>query len=303
MGKHKKKVIVREGKLGEEIVYPEDTDYVEHKNKLLPSRIIFCAIVGRTGAGKSYYLLKILPLMTDKVKHVVICSRITGHPIHKQIARWCRLRDKSYTFVNDVDDGKRILAEKAKECKESGDHFVTIFDDFGSYSRNLRARTSQLMTETFSQLRNFNGHGIVIIQDMCCIPTPLRQNLNFMVSFGGAGTGSQTQTTSSMSFVSGCLDRNIFRAINAAIAKSGDPHGFVMCRPGAIYMNWTKIWPFEQAEPASAIGIDKYDDVSEMENGVNKLRIKGKTKAKGKHHEVDSDSDSDDSDDDHDSDD
>jgi hypothetical protein len=149
---------------------------ISHQNKILGSGCIFGIISGKTGTGKSWLLLDLLPNFTKKTKYIIICTKITNNKPHDQIEEYCEENKIKFHKFNSVEDASEVC-EKIINKKKEDDHVIFIFDDFLPLKKSDTAE-SEFAKTVFSWLRNYNASGLIITQKYTFVPTQIRVNTN-----------------------------------------------------------------------------------------------------------------------------
>jgi len=154
---------------------------ITHQNSLLGKGCVFAIIAGKTGTGKTWIMLDLIPNFTKKTKYIVMCTKITNNDAHDKIEDYCeKAKIKFYKF-NDVDEAKENC-EKIINKKNKDDHVIFIFDDFLPLKKSETPESLFAIT-VFSWLRNYNASGIIITQKYTFIPTQIRVNTNLRFIF------------------------------------------------------------------------------------------------------------------------
>lgn len=155
-----------------------------NKVKWLPPNEILCAIFGKSGSGKTFFLLQIIPhIAPELLKHVIICSRIVGNEVYDAIQSWCKKNKIEYHFCNEVDDAKDTISEVIN-IKDDEDHMLIIMDDFNEGTITSKSNQyTKLTLDVFSKLRNYRAHMLFVVQNYTSVPVVCRSNLNVIVSF------------------------------------------------------------------------------------------------------------------------
>lgn len=148
-----------------------------------PNEILGC-VIGRSGSGKTYLLLEIVPnICPDVLKHIIICSRIIGNPVYDQIENFCNETGKTYKFCSDLDEAKEAIETTINE-KDDNEHLLIILDDFNDATITTKSNKFTKMTiDIFSKMRNYNAHMLFIVQNYTSVPVICRSNINMIISF------------------------------------------------------------------------------------------------------------------------
>lgn len=136
-------------------------------------------ILGMTGCGKTYYLLKMLE--EDYHKHFdyifLICPTFKDN---KTYQNWKYLKDPDiFALPCDQDDVEYYLRQVTYVA--DGTNSLIILDDCAS-SESVKKRTSELVRLGFSR-RHKGFSTIVITQQLTSIAKPYREQISKIVSF------------------------------------------------------------------------------------------------------------------------
>lgn len=155
-----------------------------NKTDILPPNECMIGIFGASGQGKTMLLNQIIGNIAPKyLKHVIICSRITGNPIYDSIEAWCKDTDKNYKFCDDLDKSYDAIEDVINNKKDE-EQFVIIMDDMNEGCVTSRTNPYAKMTnDVFTKLRNYGGHMIFLVQLYTGISTVARTNLNMICCF------------------------------------------------------------------------------------------------------------------------
>ena len=136
-------------------------------------------VLGMTGCGKTYYLLKLLA-KEYKNKFDSIYLICPTFPYNKTYQEWKFVNDKDFILIpcdqHDVEYNLKRITWVAE-----GTNSLIILDDCAS-SQAVKNRTSELVKLGFSA-RHYGLSTIVITQQLTSIAKPYRENISKLVSF------------------------------------------------------------------------------------------------------------------------
>lgn len=87
----------------------------QHKSHFIPDGNLFCSITGSSGTGKSTFLLTLVPMLSDDIRHYVICTRIVGNPVNQAIKAWAKSDGKTVEIVHEIKDAETIIEDLVNE--------------------------------------------------------------------------------------------------------------------------------------------------------------------------------------------
>lgn len=148
----------------------------------LPDGPILGVIVGSSGTGKTTLLLSLIPCIGN-LSQIVVASKVIGNPSNIAIEAYCQHRGLKYAFGSEPEEVIENIESMIK-TKKDGTYCLVIFDDWSN--ANIQSRSdpyNQVMIKTGQILRNYDCHSICISQSYTGIPTLLRNNARFIVTF------------------------------------------------------------------------------------------------------------------------
>lgn len=160
---------------GKGIVKPK-SQCINHNNPILGKGCVFGIISGKTGTGKTWLLLDILPNFTSKTKYIIICTKITNNTAHDSIETYCEKAKIKFYKYHDVEDAKEGC-EKIINKKSEDDHVVFIFDDFLPLKKSETPEALLAIT-VFSWCRNYSCSALILTQKYTFVNTQIRVNSN-----------------------------------------------------------------------------------------------------------------------------
>lgn len=199
----------------------------------LPPNEVLCSITGASGSGKSVFVLQLLPnIVPNKLKNIVVLSRIEGNEVYDAIEKWCKITDKNYKFSSDPNEAMEILEEIINN-KKNDDHIAVIFDDWNEATKTDKHNPyNKISIEMFSKGRNYNIHSIFIVQKYTAIPTIIRVNLNLLIIFKMTDRNDKYAISKDFTSLTG-VDDEIFQNLLKKIQKK---HSYLLGTPDGIYM-------------------------------------------------------------------
>ena len=134
-------------------------------------------IVGRSGCGKTYYLLKFLnENCRKKYENIyVICPTFS---INSTWQEWKFKKDPGLKVLETHDVNRAIKEILGRHKKGKA---LIIFDDVAT-SRDVKSQTSELVKLDFSG-RHHGIDAIVLTQQLTSIAKAYRENVTFLVAF------------------------------------------------------------------------------------------------------------------------
>jgi GTPase SAR1 family protein len=136
-------------------------------------------ILGMTGCGKTYYLLKMLE--NDYKNHFdyifLICSTYEWNKTYQD---WKYNKDKDFIAMPCKQDDVNPCLEYVSRFAE-GTNSLIVLDDCAS-SQSVKNRTSELVKLGFSA-KHMGISTIVITQQLTSIAKPYRENISKLVTF------------------------------------------------------------------------------------------------------------------------
>ena len=138
-------------------------------------------LVGRSGCGKTYYLLKFLNEKCRKKNEniYVICPTFS---INSTWQGWKFKKDPGVKVL-ETHDVNRAIKEILGRHKRG--RALIIFDDVAT-SKDVKSQTSELVKLGFSG-RHHGIDTIVLTQQLTSIAKAYRENITFLVSFYSPG--------------------------------------------------------------------------------------------------------------------
>lgn len=173
---------------------------------ILPPNEVIAGICGKSGSGKTYILLKLIPMIACQnctLKYIIICSRIIGNEVYTAIERWCNNKKINYFFCSDVQEAKNTVSECINN-KEDDEHGIIIMDDFNEGT--ITSKTNQytkFAIDCFSKLRNYQFNLLFIVQNYTSIPVVCRANVNVIIGFNIGDRWSRDMITRDISSLTG----------------------------------------------------------------------------------------------------
>ena len=141
-------------------------------------------IVGMTGCGKTYYLLKLLE--TEYKKHFenifVICTTF----VHNRTYREWKFVNAEFFFTIPCDHDEVECYLKKITSHAEGTNRLIILDDCAS-SQAVKNLTSELVKLGFSA-RHYGLSTIVLTQQLTSIAKPYRENISKLLTFYNPST-------------------------------------------------------------------------------------------------------------------
>jgi len=152
--------------------------------EILPPNEVLCAILGASGSGKTLILAQIIPCIDpQRLKHIVICSRIAGNTTYDAIEQWCKTTKKNYYFASDLEQAYNVMEEMMGKKKDD-ESFLVVFDDFNQGSITSRENGfTKFSNDIITKMRNYLGNVIYIVQSTQGVSTIARANLNMIIVF------------------------------------------------------------------------------------------------------------------------
>lgn len=136
-----------------------------------PKRFI---ISGPTSSGKTYALLKILPLFGEITNLFLFCSSGFDDLVYKKIIDHFGENIQLRKSLEDVDE-----VFEARDGENSKKNIVVVIDDF--HSKKMLENSS--ITNLFCTGRHRNISVILIIQNLFDVPPIIRRNANNYIIF------------------------------------------------------------------------------------------------------------------------
>lgn len=165
--------------IGKRIVAPKE-GIVNKDNPYLPKYHILACIIGKSGCGKTYYLLTLIPQI--KISQLAIFSAL-DIPIYTEIKKYCEDNDIQFYKVTTIEEAEPTLYEMI-ENKPKQTYGLIIYDDWNvdmTTSRNNKYQ--KIMNRTNGIYRNYHYHQVYITQSAMMISTLSRNNCNLRVIF------------------------------------------------------------------------------------------------------------------------
>jgi len=166
---------------GKGIIYT-DPEPIEHKGFFRPG-FLSAVIIGKSGSGKTRLLTEILPLISDRIKTIVIATVIRGNPMHQAIVDYF---NKKRGYIAGIIHTPEELHQFINECEKlnhvslEGNQGLIVFDDF---SYKYGDTYTQFMIHAYTRLRNAGWHFITMCQYPTMLPPVIRNNSTFRIFF------------------------------------------------------------------------------------------------------------------------
>jgi energy-coupling factor transporter ATP-binding protein EcfA2 len=181
ISKSKPKVKRKTKPKGKGIIYT-DPEPIEHKGFFRPG-FLSAVIIGKSGSGKTRLLTEILPLISDRIKTIIIATVIRGNPMHQAIVDFF---NKKRGYISGIIHTPEELHQFINECEKlnhvslEGNQGLIVFDDFSyKYGDNY----TQFMIHAYTRLRNAGWHFITMCQYPTMLPPVIRNNSTFRIFF------------------------------------------------------------------------------------------------------------------------
>jgi len=146
----------------------------------MPSGNLSIEIIGKSGSGKSHYLLSLIPQI--KISQLVIFSLIDNNPIYNEIEKYCDMKNIDYHFGNNLAEAQQIL-EDIRSKKDDDDWGLIVMDDFCSMTQSRDNPLVRFCNTINGMWRNYHYHCCYITQSATMVNTLFRNNSNVRVIF------------------------------------------------------------------------------------------------------------------------
>lgn len=158
------------------------TPTLHHKSPILRDGFVSIMVIGKSGCGKTNFIVSLIPHLSDDIDTYIVASVIRDAPAHKSIVEYCQNQGHIAGTCNSPDELRQAIIK----CKDEG--FVTparqgmiIFDDF-----NIGCPRGEFWDATidaFTKGRNNGWNFIIIAQYPTFIPPIIRNNTTCRVLF------------------------------------------------------------------------------------------------------------------------
>jgi len=162
----------------------KDPSPINHKGFFKPG-FISGVMIGKSGCGKTRLLTEILPMVSDKIKTVIIATVVHGNKIHKTITDFFERRGTPSKIVNTVEELDDIITRCQGKgmISHEGNNGLIVFDDFSFKPNDDYVK---FMAHAYTRLRNQGWHFITLCQYPTMLPPVIRNNTTFKILFNNA---------------------------------------------------------------------------------------------------------------------
>ncbi len=150
-----------------------DKKKIKHKSKYLNDVHYRALLVGASGQGKTYLLLKLLPMLAE-IDHLFIFSKTINQPVYRAIVEFFDKKGVNIYISEGLPNFNDIISENKQELKDS--NTTAIFDDFNK--KDMRS-----ITEFYTKGRHYNINTLLLHQRLVDIPKIIRDNANLLILF------------------------------------------------------------------------------------------------------------------------
>lgn len=136
-------------------------------------------VVGMTGCGKTFYVLKMIvdQYMFQFGYIIIVCPTFSRNMSYRQ---WKYLADRDVIIVECDHESVNYFLTEIRDIYEDTNSLI-IIDDCAA-SKDIRDRTSEVVNLAFSG-RHCGLSTIVITQQLTSIAKPFRENISKLVCF------------------------------------------------------------------------------------------------------------------------